>query len=147
MFVFAILYFGIMTDAGMLDPIIDRILRAVGSKPTRIVVGTALLALLIHLDGSVAACFLVTIPAMLPLYEKLEMDRRVLACAVSLAAGATVWADNGSQFQWVKSSTTIVPRQQIRMGGGSGQRGSMCAPPPLRRHARRHTFLQSRAAV
>ena len=45
MFVFAILYFGIMTDAGMLDPIIDRILRAVGSKPTRIVVGTALLAL------------------------------------------------------------------------------------------------------
>ena len=38
MFVFAILYFGIMTDAGMLDPIIDRILRTVGSKPTRIVV-------------------------------------------------------------------------------------------------------------
>jgi citrate-Mg2+:H+ or citrate-Ca2+:H+ symporter, CitMHS family len=27
MFIFAILYFGIMTDAGMLDPIIDRILR------------------------------------------------------------------------------------------------------------------------
>ena len=62
MFVFAILYFGIMTDAGMLDPIIDRILRAVGSRPTRIVVGTALLALLIHLDGSGAVCFLVTDP-------------------------------------------------------------------------------------
>ncbi len=69
MFVFAILYFGIMTDAGMLDPIIDRILRAVGTKPTRIVMGTTLLALLIHLDGSGAVCFLVTIPAMLPLYE------------------------------------------------------------------------------
>ena len=25
---------------------------------------------------------------------------------------ATVWADNGSQFQWVKSSATIVPREQ-----------------------------------
>lgn len=87
MFVFAILYFGIMTDAGMLDPIIDRILGAVGSKPTRIVMGTALLALLIHLDGSGAVCFLVAIPAMLPLYEKLAMDRRVLACAASLAAG------------------------------------------------------------
>ncbi len=70
MFVFAILYFGIMTDAGMLDPIIARILRAVGARPTRIVVGTALLALLIHLDGSGAVCFLVTIPAMLPLYER-----------------------------------------------------------------------------
>lgn len=87
MFVFAILYFGIMTDAGMLDPIIDRILRMVGTKPTRIVVGTALLALLIHLDGSGAVCFLVTIPAMLPLYDKLGMDRRVLACAASMAAG------------------------------------------------------------
>jgi len=87
MFVFAILYFGIMTDAGMLDPIIARILRAVGARPTRIVVGTALLALLIHLDGSGAVCFLVTIPAMLPLYERLGMDRRVLACAASLAAG------------------------------------------------------------
>ena len=87
MFVFAILFFGIMTDAGLLDPIIARILRVVGIRPTRIVMGTALLALLIHLDGSGAVCFLITIPAMLPLYDGLGMDRRVLACAASLAAG------------------------------------------------------------
>ena len=87
MFVFAILYFGIMTDAGLLDPIVDRILRVVGTRPRRIVVGTALLALLVHLDGSGAVTFLVTIPAMLPLYERLGMDRRVLACVASLAAG------------------------------------------------------------
>ncbi|HKT96126.1 MAG TPA: citrate:proton symporter [Paraburkholderia sp.] len=87
MFVFAILYFGTITDAGTLDPIIDRILRAVGTKPTRIVMGTTLLALLVHLDGSGAVCFLVTIPAMLPLYERLNMDKRVLAAAVSMAAG------------------------------------------------------------
>ena len=87
MFVFAILYFGIMTDAGLLDPIIDLILRAVGVSPSRIVVGTALLALLVHLDGSGAVTFLVTIPVMLPLYDRLGMDRRVLACAASLAAG------------------------------------------------------------
>ncbi len=87
MFVFAILFFGIMTDAGLLDPIIARILRVVGVRPTRIVMGTALLALLIHLDGSGAVCFLITIPAMLPLYDGLGMDRRVLACSASLAAG------------------------------------------------------------
>jgi CitMHS family citrate-Mg2+:H+ or citrate-Ca2+:H+ symporter len=87
MFVFAILYFGTITDAGTLDPIIDRILRAVGTRPTRIVIGTTLLALLIHLDGSGAVCFLVTIPAMLPLYDRLGMDRRVLAAAASMAAG------------------------------------------------------------
>ncbi|HTS27465.1 MAG TPA: citrate:proton symporter, partial [Bryobacteraceae bacterium] len=87
MFIFAIVYFGIMTDAGMLDPIVDRILAAVGSNPPRIVAGTALLALLVHLDGSGAVTFLVTIPVMLPLYQRLCMDKRVLACAASMAAG------------------------------------------------------------
>ncbi|MFZ0268178.1 CitMHS family transporter [Caulobacter sp.] len=87
MFVFAILFFGVMTDAGLLDPIVARILKAVGMRPSRITVGTALLALLIHLDGSGAVCFLVAIPAMRPLYDKLGMDRRVLACVASLAAG------------------------------------------------------------
>ena len=87
MFVFAILYFGVVTDAGMLDPIVDGILRVVGTRPTWVVMGSALLALLVHLDGSGAVTFLVTIPAMLPLYERLGMDRRVLAAAVSLAAG------------------------------------------------------------
>jgi CitMHS family citrate-Mg2+:H+ or citrate-Ca2+:H+ symporter len=87
MFVFAILYFGVVTDAGMLDPIIDRILRTVGTRPTRIVMGTTLLALLIHLDGSGAVTFLITIPAMLPLYDRIGIQRRILACAASMAAG------------------------------------------------------------
>jgi citrate-Mg2+:H+ or citrate-Ca2+:H+ symporter, CitMHS family len=87
MFIFAIVYFGVMTDAGMLDPIVDRILTAVGSSPPRIVAGTALLALLVHLDGSGAVTFLVTIPVMLPLYSRLGMDKRILACAASMAAG------------------------------------------------------------
>ena len=87
MFIFAILYFGIMSDAGLLDPIIARILRAVGNRPGRIVLGTALLAAIVHLDGSGAVTFLVTIPALLPLYDRLGMDRRVLACATAMAAG------------------------------------------------------------
>ncbi|KAA0571631.1 citrate:proton symporter [Azospirillum sp. Sh1] len=87
MFVFAIIFFGVVTDAGMMDPIIDRILRLVGTRPARITVGTTLLALLIHLDGSGAVCFLITIPAMLPLYDRLGMDKRILALCVSMAAG------------------------------------------------------------
>ncbi|SEN86018.1 citrate-Mg2+:H+ or citrate-Ca2+:H+ symporter, CitMHS family [Sphingomonas gellani] len=87
MFVFAILFFGIMTDVGLLAPLVSLVLRMVGERPTRIAVGTALLALVIHLDGSGAVCFLVTIPALRPLYDRLGMDRRVLACTASLAAG------------------------------------------------------------
>jgi CitMHS family citrate-Mg2+:H+ or citrate-Ca2+:H+ symporter len=87
MFIFAILFFGVVTDAGMFDPIISRILRFVGGDPTRIVMGSALLAMIVHLDGSGAVTFLITIPAMLPLYERLNMDRKVLACVVALGAG------------------------------------------------------------
>jgi len=87
MFVFAILFFGIMTDAGMLKPFIARLLRVIGRRPSRIVPGTALLALLVHLDGSGAVTFLVTIPSLLPLYDELGIDRRILACVASMAAG------------------------------------------------------------
>lgn len=87
MFVFAILFFGIMTDAGLLAPLVGAVLRLVGERPSRITLGTALLALVIHLDGSGAVCFLVTIPALRPLYDRLGMDRRILACTASMAAG------------------------------------------------------------
>jgi CitMHS family citrate-Mg2+:H+ or citrate-Ca2+:H+ symporter len=86
-FIFAILYFGIVSDAGMLRPLISRLLKAVGNNPARIAMGTALLALLVHLDGSGAVTFLVTIPVMRPLFERTGMDRRILACAASMAAG------------------------------------------------------------
>jgi CitMHS family citrate-Mg2+:H+ or citrate-Ca2+:H+ symporter len=87
MFVFAILFFGVMTDAGLFDPIVAGVRRAVGTRPAWIVPGTALLAALVHLDGSGAVTFLVVVPAMLPLYEALGMDRRLLACAAAMAAG------------------------------------------------------------
>jgi CitMHS family citrate-Mg2+:H+ or citrate-Ca2+:H+ symporter len=87
MFVFAILFFGVMTDARMLEPLIGGLLRVIGNRPSRIVPGSALLALLIHLDGSGAVVFLVTVPALLPLYQRVGIDRRILACVVSMAAG------------------------------------------------------------
>jgi len=87
MFIFAIIFFGVLTDAGMFDPIINRILRMVRNDPARITVGAALLAMIVHLDGSGAVTFLITIPAILPLVEKLDMDKRVLAAVVALGAG------------------------------------------------------------
>lgn len=111
MFVFAILFFGVMTDAGMLDPIIDGILRRVGTRPTRIVMGTALLALLVHLDGSGAVTFLVTIPAMLPLYIRLGMDKRILACVAAMAAGVNFLPWTGPVLR--SSAALHVPVSQL----------------------------------
>jgi CitMHS family citrate-Mg2+:H+ or citrate-Ca2+:H+ symporter len=111
MFVFAILYFGIITDAGTLEPVINAILRAVGAHPPRVVAGSALLALLVHLDGSGAVTFLVAVPALLPLYDRLGIDRRVLACVVSLAAGVNFLPWTGPMIR--ASASLHIPVAQL----------------------------------
>lgn len=87
MFIFAILFFGILTDAGTFDPIVKKILSVVGKDPVKIAIGTVLLAIFVHLDGSGAVTFIIVVPAMLPLYDELGMKRTVLATCVALGAG------------------------------------------------------------
>lgn len=87
MFVFAILFFGIMTDAGLFDPIIRSLMRLVKGDPAKALLASAVLAMLVHLDGSGAVTFTIVIPAMLPLISRMNIDKRALACVVALAAG------------------------------------------------------------
>jgi CitMHS family citrate-Mg2+:H+ or citrate-Ca2+:H+ symporter len=87
MLMFAILYFGIMIDAGLFDPVVRLILRLVQGDPMKIVVGTAALAMFISLDGDGATTYMITVSAMLPLYKRLGMSKLVLACVIMLAGG------------------------------------------------------------
>lgn len=87
MFIFSILFFGVLTDAGTFRPIIKGILKAIGTNPVKIAIGTALLAMIVHLDGSGAVTFLICVPPLLPLYDALGMKRTTLATIVALAAG------------------------------------------------------------
>ncbi|PKB13452.1 CitMHS family citrate-Mg2+:H+ or citrate-Ca2+:H+ symporter [Novosphingobium kunmingense] len=85
MLVFAILYFGLMIDVGLFDPMIGSIVRLVHGDPVRVLVGTAVLALIVSLDGDGATTYMITTAAMLPLYRHLKMDVRMLACVVIMA--------------------------------------------------------------
>ncbi len=87
MFIFAILFFGIMNDTGTFKPIINGILKLAGNDPARVAFASALVAMIVHLDGSGASTFLIAIPAFLPVYDQLKMKRSTLACIVALAAG------------------------------------------------------------
>ena len=87
MLTFAILYFGIMIDAGLFDPVVRLVVRLVGGDPVKIVVGTAALALFVSLDGDGSTTYLITATAMLPLYLRLKMDRLVLASVIMQAGG------------------------------------------------------------
>ena len=84
---FAITYFGLMIDVGLFDPVIRFILRVVGNSPVRVVMGTAVLAALVSLDGDGSTTFIITMSAMLPIYLKLGMSPIVLTTVAVLANG------------------------------------------------------------
>jgi len=87
MLMFAILYFGVMIDAGLFDPLVRGILAVVKGDPLKIMLGTAVLALLISLDGDGSTTYMITISAMLPLYRRLGMNALNMTCVTILASG------------------------------------------------------------
>ena len=87
MLMFAILYFGVMIDAGLFDPLVRIILRFVKGDPMKIVLGTAVLAMLISLDGDGSTTYMITVSAMLPLYQRLGMNALNMTCVTILAGG------------------------------------------------------------
>ena len=89
MLAFAILFFGLMTDAGLFDPLVARIVRVVGGDPVKIVVGTAVLALVVSMDGDGSTTYLICCAAMLPLYRRIGLNPLILACLLMLACGVT----------------------------------------------------------
>lgn len=94
MFLFAILFFGILSDAGLFRPVIAVIVRTARDHPARLTVGTAVLTTIVHLDGSGAATFLIVIPALVPVYDRLGVDRLTLTVVVAMAAGV------GNMLPW-----------------------------------------------
>ena len=87
LFVFSVLFFGIMTDAGMFDVIINKLMKHVGDNVIGVTVMTALIALIGHLDGGGASTFLIVVPAMLPVYKKMHMRPSTLLRVAVLAMG------------------------------------------------------------
>ena len=87
LFVFSVLYFGIMTDAGMFDVIINFLMKFVKDNVIGVCVMTAIIAMIGHLDGAGAATFCIVIPAMLPIYKKMHMRATTLLRITVISMG------------------------------------------------------------
>lgn len=74
MFLFAILFFSILKELHIFDPMIRHLVKLTRGNVVLVAMMTALIAAIVHLDGSGAATFLIIIPALLPLYKKLGMS-------------------------------------------------------------------------
>jgi CitMHS family citrate-Mg2+:H+ or citrate-Ca2+:H+ symporter len=87
LFVFSVLYFGFMTDAGMFDVIIGKLMKLVGDNVVGVAVVTCIIALVGHLDGGGASTFCIVIPAMLPVFNRMHMRKTSLLRIAVLSMG------------------------------------------------------------
>jgi CitMHS family citrate-Mg2+:H+ or citrate-Ca2+:H+ symporter len=87
MFIFAITFFGILQDAGLFRPIVSVMIRLTRGNVIAVAIATAIIGVLAHLDGAGATTFLLTIPALLPLYKQLRMSPYLMLMLIAMGAG------------------------------------------------------------
>ena len=122
MFIFAIMYFGIVSDAGMFDAFVKNIVKRTGNNVLSVTIATAIIGMIAHIEGVGAATFLITIPAMLPIYKRLKIRPHALVLLVGAAAGVmnivpwggpTLRAATALQMDVVTLWKPLIPLQVV----------------------------------
>ena len=87
LFVFSVLFFGIMTDAGMFDVLIKKLMKLMGDNVIGVAMVTAIISLAGQLDGEGVTTFCIVIPAMFPVYMRMHMRKTTLLRIAILPMG------------------------------------------------------------
>ncbi len=87
LFIFSVIYFGVMSDTGMFDVIVNFLVKLAGNNVIAVTVATAIIATIAHLDGTTATTVLITIPALYPVYKSMKIDGRILLCLTGACMG------------------------------------------------------------
>ena len=87
LFIFSVVYFGLMNDAGMFDRMVTFLIKHAGTNLTMVMVVTSLIAVVGHMDGATASTYLISIPVMLPIFKKLHLRPLVMLCLIGLSTG------------------------------------------------------------
>ncbi|HEY5755093.1 MAG TPA: CitMHS family transporter [Steroidobacter sp.] len=110
MLIFGILYFGLMIDAGLFDPLIKLIVRLAHGDALRITIGTVVLALLVSLDGDGTTTYMITTAALLPLYRHMKMDVRIMACLIIMSSAVMNLLPWGGPTARAATALNLDPR-------------------------------------
>ncbi|NTE65523.1 citrate transporter [Agrobacterium tumefaciens] len=87
MLFFAIIYFCIMTDTGLFDPLIRLVVRVAKGDPLKIIVGTAIMGTIVALDGDGATTYVICTTALLPIYRRLGIRLQYMATLLLMSIG------------------------------------------------------------
>ena len=84
MLLFAILYFSTMLDAGLFDPITNKMIRFAKGDPMKVLMATAIVAAAVSLNGDGTTTTLICCSAFVPIYKKLDMKLMNLGVLIIL---------------------------------------------------------------
>lgn len=84
MLLFAILYFSIMLDAGLFDPITKKMIHFAKGDPMKVLMATAVVAAAVSLNGDGTTTTLICCSAFIPIYKKLNMKMMNLGVLIIL---------------------------------------------------------------
>jgi len=84
MLLFAILYFSIMLNAGLFDPVTKYVIKVAKGDPVKVLVGTAIVAAMVSLNGDGTTTTLICCTAFIPIYKKLNLKMMNLGVLVIL---------------------------------------------------------------
>jgi CitMHS family citrate-Mg2+:H+ or citrate-Ca2+:H+ symporter len=108
---FGILYFGIMFEVGLFEPLITRLLQFAKGDPLKVIMGTCVISLIVALDGDGAATYLIIVGAMLPVYKRLGINPLILTAILTLCVGIMIklpWTGANAR---VLSALTLNPTE------------------------------------
>lgn len=108
--IFAMLYFLTMTEAGMFDPLVSRIVGAVRGDPVRIFIGTVALAFVVALDGDGATIYMIVLSAFLPIYKRLGLSLPMVCCLLLQVAGL------GNMVPWGGPTARAATAMHVEVG-------------------------------
>src|SRR5699024_3932210 len=86
MFIFAIIFFGILQDIGLFTTVIKALIVSTRGIVMLVTLVSAAIGIVAHFDGSCSTSFLLTSPAFLALYKAMNMSRYVLLTIVAMPA-------------------------------------------------------------
>ncbi|WP_282920008.1 CitMHS family transporter [Ignavigranum ruoffiae] len=84
MLLFAILFFSIMLDAGLFDPITKKMIHFAKGDPMKVLMATAIVAAAVSLNGDGTTTTLICCSAFIPIYKKLDMKMMNLGVLIIL---------------------------------------------------------------
>lgn len=127
LFSFAIMFFSMLSDVGMFDVIVNRVMGFLGNNVLIVMYIACFVTMISHLDGSGATTALVTIPTMLPIFKKMKIRPICIVAIMSIMSGAmniTPWCASMLRVTSVLSLDAqelwryLVPVQAVAIIGG-----------------------------